>query len=60
MSTNLLSVLILGLTAAVVVAIFLVLWHERTSARQARLAIVSGAVLAAWVPHPAASSALSR
>jgi hypothetical protein len=48
MSTNLLAVLILGLTAAVVIAIFLVLWHERTSARQARLAIVSGVVLATW------------
>jgi hypothetical protein len=48
MSTNLLAVLILGLTAAVVIAIFLVLWRERTSARQARLAIVSGVVLATW------------
>jgi quinol-cytochrome oxidoreductase complex cytochrome b subunit len=48
MSTNLLAALILGLTAAVVIAIFLVLWRERTSARQARLAIVSGVVLATW------------
>ena len=48
MSTNRLAVLILGLTAAVVIAIFLVLWRERTSARQARLAIVSGVVLATW------------
>ena len=48
MSTNLLAVFILGLTAAVVIAIFLVLWRERTSAREARLAIVSGVVLATW------------
>ena len=50
MSTNLLAVLILGLAAAVVIAIFLVLWRERTSARQARLAIVSGVVLG-YVGH---------
>ena len=48
MSTNLLAVLILAPTAAVVIAIFLVLWRERTSAREARLAIVSGVVLATW------------
>ena len=48
MSTNLLAVLVLGLTAAVVIAIFLVLWRERTSARESRIAIVSGVVLAAW------------
>ena len=48
MSTNLLAVIILTLTAAVVVAIFLVLWRERTSARESRIAVVSGVVLAAW------------
>jgi hypothetical protein len=48
MSTNLLAGLILALTAAVVVAIFLVLWRERTSARESRIAVVSGAVLTAW------------
>ena len=39
---------VLALTAAVVVAIFLVLWRERTSARESRIAVVSGVVLAAW------------
>ena len=48
MSTNLLAVLILALTASVVVAIFLVLWREGTSARDSRGAAVSGIVLAAW------------
>jgi hypothetical protein len=48
MSPNLLAVLLLGLTAAVVIAIFLVLWRERTSARQSRVAVVSLVVLATW------------
>ncbi len=48
MSTDLLAVLVLGLTAAVVIAIFLVLWRERTSARQSGIAVVSGVVLATW------------
>jgi hypothetical protein len=48
MSTTLLAVLILTLTVAVVTAIFLVLWRERTSARQSGIAVVSGVVLAAW------------
>jgi hypothetical protein len=48
MSTSLLAVLIVALTAAVVIAIFLVLWRERASARQSRVAAVSGVVLAAW------------
>ena len=48
MSTTLLAVVVLALTAAVVVAIFLVLWRERTSARESRIAVVSGVVLAAW------------
>ena len=48
MSTNLARGAIFGLTAAVVIAIFLVLWRERTSAHQARIAIVSGVVLATW------------
>jgi len=47
-STDLLAVVVLALTAAVVVAIFLVLWRERTSARESRIAVVSGVVLAAW------------
>jgi hypothetical protein len=48
MPTSLLAVLLLVLTAAVVIAIFLVLWRERTSAREARIAVVSGIVLATW------------
>jgi hypothetical protein len=48
MSMTLLAVLILALTAAVVVAIFLVLWRERTSARESRIAVISGVTLTAW------------
>jgi NADH:ubiquinone oxidoreductase subunit 2 (subunit N) len=48
MSIDLLAAIILALTAAVVVAIFLVLWRERTSARDSWVALVSGIVLAAW------------
>jgi hypothetical protein len=48
MSTEWLTVLIVGPTAIVVVAIFMVLWHERTSARQSTVAIASGIVLAGW------------
>jgi hypothetical protein len=48
MSMNLLAVVVLALTAAVVVAIFLVLWRERTSARQSWIAVASGVVLAVW------------
>ena len=48
MSTNLLAALILGLTAAVVIAIFLVLWRERTSSRESWIALLSGVGLAAW------------
>jgi hypothetical protein len=48
MSMTLLAAVVLALTAAVVVAIFLVLWRERTSARESRISIASGVVLAAW------------
>lgn len=48
MSTEWLTVLIVAPTAMVVVAIFGVLWRERTSARQSKVAIVSGIVLAGW------------
>jgi hypothetical protein len=48
MSMTLLAVVVPALTAAVVVAIFLVLWRERTSARESRIAVASGVVLAAW------------
>lgn len=48
MSSSFLASLLLPLTAAVVVAIFLVLWHARGSARDSRVAVIAGAVLAAW------------
>jgi hypothetical protein len=48
MSIDLLAAIILALTAAVVVAIFLVLWRERTSARDSWVALLSGIALAAW------------
>ena len=48
MSTTLLAVLVVIPTAAVIVALFLILWHEVTSARQAYVAIVSGIVLVVW------------
>jgi hypothetical protein len=48
MSAEWLTVLIVGPTAIVVAAIFIVLWQERTSARQSTVAIISGIVLAAW------------
>jgi hypothetical protein len=47
MSTPLLAVLLLGTTAAVVVALFLVMRRERASSPE-WLAIVSGCALAAW------------
>jgi hypothetical protein len=45
---SLLAAIVVTLTAAVVIAIFLVLWHARTSARQSWIAIVSGLILASW------------
>ena len=48
MSMNLLAALILAPTAAVVIAIFIVLWRERASARESWIAVASGVVLAAW------------
>jgi hypothetical protein len=43
-----LAVAVLIPTALVVVALFAVLWRERTSSRDARVAIASGIVLALW------------
>src|SRR5258707_14331290 len=45
MSTELLAVLVVLPTAAVVVALFVMLWSERTSARTSWVAVVSGFVL---------------
>lgn len=49
MIPTLLTVLALATVAAVVVALVLVMWRERTSPRDARLAVVGGTVLALWV-----------
>jgi hypothetical protein len=48
MSTTLLAILVLGPTVVVVAALFLVLWRERRSTRDGRIALASGAALAAW------------
>ena len=48
MSMTLLAGVVLALTAAVVVAIFMILWRERISARESQIAVASGVVLAAW------------
>src|SRR5215813_2366313 len=48
MSMVLLGVVIVALTAAVVIAIFLVLWRARTSTRQSPIAVVSAVTLALW------------
>jgi hypothetical protein len=48
MSIVLLGAVIVALTAAVVIAIFLVLWRARRSARQSRIAVASAVVLAGW------------
>jgi hypothetical protein len=44
----LLSAVIVALTAAVVVAVFLVLWRARSSPQQSRTAVISALVLASW------------
>ena len=48
MSTPVLTLVVLGPTAVVVAALFLVLWRERTSARDVRIAHLSGGVLVVW------------
>ena len=48
MSSQLLAGLVVVPTAAVVVAMFAVMWRERTSTRTAFVAVIAGAVLAAW------------
>jgi hypothetical protein len=45
---SLLTVAVVVPTAVVVVALFVVLWRERVSSRDARVALTSGAVLAMW------------
>ena len=51
------DVLLVATTAAVVVALFAVLWRERTSKRSAAVAVLSALVLAAWA---AVVTALAR
>ena len=48
MSTPLLAILILLPTAAVVVAMFAVMWREATMPRSRSVAVAAGVVLAAW------------
>jgi hypothetical protein len=48
MSTTFLAVLILVTTAAVVGALFIVMWLERTSGRESSVAFAGGGVLAVW------------
>jgi hypothetical protein len=48
MFARLLTILVLVPTAAVVLAMFVVMWRERTSARDSWIAGVSGGVLAVW------------
>jgi hypothetical protein len=45
---SLLTVAVVVPTAVVVVALFLVLWRQRASSHDARVAVTSGAVLAMW------------
>src|SRR5262245_34813439 len=48
MSMALLGVVLVALTAAVVIAIFLVMWRSRTSARQTPIVVVSVVTLGTW------------
>jgi hypothetical protein len=47
-STHILTILVLLPTAAVVLAVFVVLWRERSAARDSWIAGLSAGVLAAW------------
>ena len=48
MSSTVLAVFVVAPTAAVVIALFMTLWHESDSTRQSYVAIISGIVLAVW------------
>ena len=54
MTISILTIAVVLPTALVVVAIFAVLWRERTSRREAVVAIASGVTLAAWATLVAA------
>ena len=47
-STSLVALIVVS-AAIVVLALFLVMWHERTTKRTATVAVVSGIVLVAWM-----------
>lgn len=48
MSTQVLGFIVVGLTALVVGALFVVMWRARTTPRQSAIAVASAVVLAAW------------
>jgi hypothetical protein len=48
MSTTFLTVVVAGSTAAVVIALFIIMWGERRSDRDSAVALVAGGVLACW------------
>ncbi|MGE5836963.1 MAG: hypothetical protein ACM4AI_20990 [Acidobacteriota bacterium] len=48
MSTTFLTVIVMGTTVAVVIALFLIMWRERQSDRDGAVALASGGVLASW------------
>lgn len=48
MSTPFLTVVVVGTTVAVVIALFMIMWRERQSDRDGAVALASGGVLASW------------
>lgn len=60
MSTALLSALILAPAAAVVIALFGIMWRERTSPRTGFVAIVAALLIAAWGTMTCAFAASGR
>ena len=48
MTTTVFTLVVLGPTAVVAAALFAVMWRERRSARDARIALLSGGVLSLW------------
>lgn len=48
MSTTFLTVVVVGTTVAVVIALFMIMWRERQSDRDGAVALASGGVLASW------------
>jgi hypothetical protein len=48
MSTTFLTVIVMGTTVAVVIALFMIMWRERRSDRDGAVALASSGVLASW------------